>query len=60
MADLKIITIGDIKAEKVKMLWQPYLPLGDKVSQCGSQDGQDGQVSAVTTLTILHGEKGAV
>jgi hypothetical protein len=49
MADLKIITIRDIKAEKVKMLWRPYLPLGKLIIVQG--DPNEGKTTLMLAVT---------
>lgn len=40
--DLKLISIGEIKAEEVKWLWYPYLPRGKLTIVLGNPgEGQD-------------------
>ena len=49
MKDLKIITLSDVVAEKVKFLWKPYIPCG-KISIIQGDPGE-----GKTTLAFSEG-----
>ena len=48
---LKLLTMSDIQAEKVRWLWQPYLPRG-KITMIQGDPG-DGKTTFVLALTAL-------
>jgi len=60
MAQFKIITVSDVKSEKVDFLWEPYIPLGKiTIIQGDPESGKTtlalAVASAVTTGSPLPG-----
>ena len=62
--DLKIITMRDVRPEKVEFLWKPYIPKskisliqGDANQEGHGQGGQGGQAAALSTLSASPGKE---